>query len=77
MSGNIYIYNTLTRRLEVFKPLEPPIVKMYVCGPTVYDYNHIGHGRTYVLFDALKRFLNMKGYQLSGRAMLGSHALCG
>ncbi len=62
MSLSIKLYNTLTRKLEIFKPLDPPIVKIYVCGPTVYDYNHIGHGRTYVLFDALKRYLSLRGY---------------
>lgn len=64
MLPEITIYNTLTRKLEVFKPLNPSIVKMYVCGPTVYDYNHIGHGRTYVLFDALKRYLSLRGYHI-------------
>jgi cysteinyl-tRNA synthetase len=60
----IRIYNTLTRRIELFEPLQPGIVKMYVCGPTVYDYNHIGHGRTYVVYDALKRYLVLRGYHV-------------
>lgn len=64
MSQDIRLYNTLTRRLEIFKPYNPPIVKIYVCGPTVYDYSHIGHGRTYVLFDALKRYLSLQGYHV-------------
>jgi len=61
---NIRIYNTLTRRIEEFVPLERDIVKMYVCGPTVYDFSHIGHGRVYVIFDALKRYLMLRGYQV-------------
>ena len=58
------IYNTLTKRIEVFEPFEKGIVRMYVCGPTVYDYSHLGHGRTYVLFDALKRYLVLLGYNV-------------
>ncbi len=60
----IKVYNTLSKRIEEFKPLEPGIVKMYVCGPTVYDYNHIGHGRTYVVYDAFKRYLSLRGYHV-------------
>jgi len=58
------VYNTLTRRLEVFEPFEPNVVKMYVCGPTVYDYSHLGHARTYVAFDVIKRYLVLKGYDV-------------
>jgi len=64
MLPEIRIYNTLTKKIEVFNPVNPGIVKMYVCGPTVYDYNHIGHGRTYVLFDAFKRYLSLRGYHV-------------
>lgn len=60
----IKIYNTLTRKIEEFKPVSPGFVKMYVCGPTVYDYNHIGHGRVYVVYDALKRYLALRGYHV-------------
>ena len=60
----IKLYNTLTRKLEPIQPFEPGIIRVYVCGPTVYDYNHIGHGRTYVIFDALKRFLSLVGYHV-------------
>jgi len=58
------VFNTLSRRLEVFEPLEPGIVKMYVCGPTVYDYTHLGHVRTYVAFDVVKRYLRLRGFDV-------------
>jgi len=58
------LYNTLTRRVEELKPVEEGTVKIYVCGPTVYDYTHIGHGRTYVVYDALKKYLSLRGYNV-------------
>jgi len=58
------IYNTLTRRKDEFVPINSPVVGMYVCGPTVYDYNHIGHARTYLTFDLLKRFLAFNNYEV-------------
>lgn len=58
------IYNTLTKELEDFAPFDPPIVRMYVCGPTVYDETHVGHGRTFVVFDSLKRYLVSVGYSV-------------
>jgi len=58
------LYNTLTNREEEFAPLEDNLVRMYSCGPTVYDYAHIGNYRTFVLQDILRRFLRFKGYQL-------------
>ena len=57
------IYNTLTRRKEDFIPLESGIVKMYVCGVTVYDYCHLGHARAYVVWDMIRRYLGTK-YQV-------------
>ena len=51
------LYNTLTRKKEVFAPIDPQNVRMYVCGPTVYDYIHIGNGRPIVVFDVLFRLL--------------------
>ena len=51
------LYNTLTRKIEEFVPLNPPKVGMYTCGQTVYDYTHIGHGRKYVNDDILRRVL--------------------
>ncbi len=60
----IQVFNTLGRRLERFETFEPGLVKMYVCGPTVYDYTHIGHARAYVAFDAIKRYLRLRGYNV-------------
>src|ERR671926_1942666 len=53
----IVLYNTLTRRKEEFRPLDPERVRMYVCGPTVYDLAHIGNARPVVVFDLLFRLL--------------------
>ena len=60
----ISVFNTLGRRIEIFEPLEPGIVKMYVCGPTVQDVAHLGHARTYIAFDAIIRFLEYYGYKV-------------
>ncbi len=57
----VRFYNTLTRRLESFDPIDPPRVSMYNCGPTVYDYAHIGNFRTFVFADLLRRFLELIG----------------
>ena len=62
MNTKIKFYNTLTRKKQVFKPLEGNLVKMYVCGPTIYDYAHIGNWRAYVFADVLRRFLKFSGY---------------
>ena len=59
------IYNSLTRNKEEFKPLVPGQVGMYVCGVTIYDYCHIGHGRTFVAFDTVARYLRFSGYNLN------------
>ena len=58
------LYNTASRKIEEFKPLNPPNVAFYSCGPTVYDYTHIGHLRTYVNNDVLKRTLMFLGYKV-------------
>ncbi len=58
------LYNTLTNRVEEFQPLDPPEVRMYVCGPTVYDYAHIGNFRTFLFADLLRRYIKYKGYRL-------------
>ncbi len=57
-------FNTLAGRVEEFQPLENNLVRMYACGPTVYDYGHIGNFRTFVFVDTLRRFLRQSGYQL-------------
>lgn len=58
------LYNTLTRKKEEFKPITPGKVKMYVCGPTVYNYFHIGNGRTFIVFDTVRRYLEYRGYEV-------------
>nr|WP_298414306.1 cysteine--tRNA ligase [uncultured Halomonas sp.] len=59
------IYNTLTRRKEVFEPIEPGKIRMYVCGITVYDYCHIGHARVMVAFDVITRYLRSRGFTVT------------
>ncbi|MBI5567169.1 MAG: cysteine--tRNA ligase [Chloroflexi bacterium] len=61
---SIQVYNVLTRQKEEFTPLNPDLVTMYVCGPTVYDYSHIGHAKTYVSFDVIVRYLRFSGYRV-------------
>jgi cysteinyl-tRNA synthetase len=56
------IYNTMTRRKEEFKPLDPNEVKIYSCGPTVYNYFHLGNARPFIVFDTLRRYLQYRGY---------------
>ena len=58
------LYNSLTRQKEEFKPLKDNIVKMYVCGPTVYNYIHVGNARPMVIFDTLRRYFLYKGYDV-------------
>lgn len=60
----ITFYNTLTHREEVFAPIDPPQVYMYNCGPTVYDYAHIGNFKTFLFADVLRRFLELVGYDV-------------
>ncbi len=64
MEQTLFIYNTLTRRKEVFKPLHAPHVGMYVCGPTVYGDAHLGHARPAITFDILFRYLKHLGYKV-------------
>lgn len=59
------VYNTLTRRKEIFTPIVPNKISMYVCGPTVYDYLHIGNARPYVVFDTIRRYLEYKGFEVT------------
>jgi len=58
------LFNTLTRTKEEFKPIEPGHVKMYACGPTVYNYFHLGNARPFVTFDTLRRYLEYRGYEV-------------
>ena len=59
------IYNTLSKKKEIFDPVEPGKVGMYVCGPTVYDASHIGHARSMVVFDVIVRYLEAIGYEVT------------
>ena len=58
------LYNTLTRKKEEFVPITPGEVKMYVCGPTVYNFFHIGNGRTFIVFDTIRRYFEYRGYKV-------------
>ena len=59
------LYSTLSRRKQVFEPINAGEVKMYVCGVTVYDYTHIGHGRTFISFDIIRRWLEASGFKVT------------
>lgn len=63
-SSELRVYNTLTRIQEKFQPLRQNRVNMFVCGPTVYDSSHIGHGKTYVAYDIIARYLRRKGLSI-------------
>ena len=63
--ANIRLFNTLTRQKEAFKPIDEGKVRMYTCGPTVYDYAHIGNFRAFVFEDLLKRWLNYRGLKVT------------
>jgi len=60
----LYLYNTLTRSKQEFVPIKPGEVKMYSCGPTVYNFFHIGNARPFIIFDTLRRYLEYKGYKV-------------
>ncbi len=62
---SITIYNTLTRTLEPFEPLEPGTMRMYVCGPTVYDFFHIGNARSFVMSDVVRRYFEYRGHAVT------------
>jgi cysteinyl-tRNA synthetase len=64
MQNPLFIYNSLSRRKEEFKPLHPPFVGIYVCGPTVYSNAHLGHARPAIIFDMLYRYLLHLGYKV-------------
>jgi len=58
------LYNSLTNQKEIFKPIKPKEVRLYVCGMTVYDFCHLGHGRVMVIFDVINRWLKLSGYSV-------------
>jgi cysteinyl-tRNA synthetase len=60
----IKVYNTLTQKKEILKPIKDKEIKMFVCGPTVYDFSHIGHARTYISFDVICKYLKQRGYRV-------------
>src|SRR3990172_7046248 len=60
----VSLYNTLSRRVERFEPLAPPRVTLYTCGPTVWNYAHIGNFRTFLFEDLLRRYLEYSGYEV-------------
>ncbi len=62
---SLRVHNTLTRKEEDFVPLVPGEVRMYVCGVTVYDLCHIGHARSAIVFDVIRRYLAFKGYRVT------------
>src|SRR2546427_6392517 len=62
---SLRIYNTLSRALEAFSPIEPGHVRMYVCGMTVYDLCHLGHARSMVAFDVVQRWLRASGHRVT------------
>ena len=59
------IFNDMDMQLEEFQPIEPGKVKMYACGPTVYNYIHVGNARPIVIFDVLRRYLEYRGYEVT------------
>ena len=64
MDNPLYLYNSLSRKKEIFTPLSAPQVGLYTCGPTVYDYQHIGNLRAYITWDILKKVLQSHGYEV-------------
>jgi len=64
MDHHLFIYNTLTRKKELFEPINPPFVGMYVCGPTVYNDVHLGNSRTFISFDIIYRYLLHLGFKV-------------
>ena len=63
-SSALHVYNSLTRKKELFQPIHAPHVGMYVCGPTVYGDAHLGHAKSYVSFDVIRRYLSYLDYKV-------------
>ena len=61
----LHLYNSITRKKELFTPMQPGKIGMYVCGITVYDHCHLGHARSMVGFDVILRFLRAQGYEVT------------
>ena len=61
---SLSVFNTLTHRKETFSPIHPPRVGLYTCGPTVYDFAHLGNFRSYVAEDLIRRYLAYSGFQV-------------
>jgi cysteinyl-tRNA synthetase len=64
MEHKLFIYNSLSRKKELFQPINPPFAGLYVCGPTVYSESHLGHARPFITFDILFRYLKYLGYKV-------------
>ena len=64
MPNDLFLYNSLSKKKEKFKPIHPPFVGIYVCGPTVYSDTHLGHARPAITFDLLFRYLRHLGYKV-------------
>jgi cysteinyl-tRNA synthetase len=64
MEHKLFIYNSLSKKEELFEPIKPPFVGLYVCGPTVYSETHLGHARPNITFDVLRRYLTHLGYKV-------------
>src|SRR3989339_577070 len=64
MKSNLKIYNTLSQQKDEFKPVKGKQINLFVCGPTVYDYSHIGHARNYVIFDSFVKYLKHQGFKV-------------
>ena len=63
--SDIFVFNNLTKQKEIFKPLNPPNINVYTCGPTVYDHSHIGHARSAITWDFIVRFLKLISFKVS------------
>ena len=61
----MYLYNSLSHKKELFTPIDPKLVKMYTCGPTVYHFAHIGNLRSYIMEDVLEKYLRFSGYSVN------------
>jgi cysteinyl-tRNA synthetase len=64
MKSNLWIYNTLTQQKDLLEPMKNRRINLFVCGPTVYDFSHIGHARTYIIFDCFAKFAKSQGFKV-------------